>query len=81
MAGASGSAQSEGWVRAGTWLFPRERIAVMGHELGAIRIWLDAGLVVELTLRDGVDPIKAEVSTLSQADVTALVEEVNVRQW
>lgn len=80
MAGASGSGPFGDWLKAGTWRFPVERIAVMGQQISTFNVWLDAGLVVELTLRDDVEPDRAIQAILNKKDLTPLVTFVNVRQ-
>jgi len=78
--GVSGSEQFGDWLKAGTWRFPVDRIAVMGQQISTFNVWLDAGLVVELTLRDDVEPERAIQAILNKKDLTPLVTFVNVRQ-
>jgi hypothetical protein len=52
----------------------------MGQQISTFNVWLDAGLVVELTLRDDVEPERAIQAILNKKDLTPLVTFVNVRQ-
>jgi hypothetical protein len=76
--GASACEQSEDWIKAGTWRFPVERIAVMGQKISTFDVWLDAGLTVELTLRDDVSPDRVIQAIVKKQDLTPLVTYVNV---
>ena len=78
--GVSGSALSGDWLKAGDCRFPAERIAVIGPEISTLNVWLDAGLVVELGLREEVQPERAIKAIFSKEDLTPLVTSVHVRQ-
>lgn len=76
--GASGYGQSADWLRVGAWCFPKDRIAIIGEYLGDIKLWLDAGLTMQMTLRDNVDLRTAQRAILTEADATKYFHSVSV---
>ena len=75
---ASGYGQSADWLRVGAWSFPKDRIAIIGEYLGDIKIWLDTGLTLEMSLRENVDIRTAQRAILNEPDATKFIRTVVV---
>ena len=76
--GVSGYEQFGGWLQVGTWCIPKERMTLIGTFDGDIKIWMDCGLTLSLTLRSNVDFYLAQRAILSEQDITKLVQTVSV---
>ena len=62
----------------GAWSFPKDRIAIIGESCGDIKIWLDTGLTLEMSLRDNVDLRTAQRAILTESDATKFIRTVVV---
>jgi len=74
----SGYEQFGGWLNVGGWFIPKERMTLLGSSSGDIKIWLDCGLTLSLTLRSNVDFREAQRSILSEQDISKLVQSISV---
>ena len=77
--GVSGCEPSGDWLRVGTWRFQFDRIVAVGRTNTTLDLWFDIGMIVELTLRSGVEDSQAIEAILKKKDLTGFVQSVFVK--